>query len=218
MAKYTIEFREILNNEPFKTEINNILNSYAIELEEHRKELNEKIINHFMFYEIGVLPSSKFLFNFNKKLHEIMPYYNQLYKSENLEYNPLYNIELTETFKNNKSEIGKNMNKGKSSSINNSDDVNIFSDTPNTELSIDDIKNNKYATTTAYNNSVGNNSNSIESNQDVENSIVDEYIRETKGSSAGLSFSRAIEQWRNVMINIDMMIIEELEILFLQIW
>lgn len=218
MSKHTIEFREIIEIEPYKSELEKILNSYTIEVEEHRNILNEKIINHFMFYEIGILPTSKFLFNFNKKLHEIMPYYNQLYKSENLEYNPLYNIELIETFKNTKNETGKNINNGTSTSINNSDNVNIYSDTPNTELSVDDIKTNKYATNTAYNNSVDNNSNTVQSNTDIERLSTDDYVRETKGSSAGLSFSKAIAQWRDVMINIDMMIIDELEELFLQIY
>ena len=44
------------------------------------------------------------------------------------------------------------------------------------------------------------------------------YTRKTEGSSAGLPFSNAIAQWREIMINIDMMIIEELEPLFIQLW
>ena len=44
------------------------------------------------------------------------------------------------------------------------------------------------------------------------------YTKKTKGSSAGLAFSTAIKKDRETYINIDQMIIDELEDLFISLW
>ena len=64
-----------------------------------------------------------------------------------------------------------------------------------------------------------NNSNSTTS-QNFSNSgnTTESYVRKTLGSSAGLPFSKAIKQWRDIMINIDMQIINELKNNFMLIW
>lgn len=65
------------------------LNNYPIFDEGHRAILNNKIIRHYYFREICCDSPERFNFYLETKMDEIMPYYNQLYKSELLEYNPL---------------------------------------------------------------------------------------------------------------------------------
>lgn len=65
------------------------LNNYPIFDEGHRAILNNKIIRHYYFREICCDSPERFNLYLETKMDEIMPYYNRLYKSELLEYNPL---------------------------------------------------------------------------------------------------------------------------------
>lgn len=73
------------------------LNNYPIFDEGHRLILNNKIIQHYYFREICCDSPERFNFYLETKMNEIMPYYNQLYKTELLEYNPLATEFYSET-------------------------------------------------------------------------------------------------------------------------
>ena len=62
-----------------------------VAFEDYRQVLNNKIINHFYLREIGAETPDRFNFYLGRKMQEIMPYYNQMYKSELLEFDPLAN-------------------------------------------------------------------------------------------------------------------------------
>ena len=59
---------------------------------EHRPLLLKKILLHYYQREIGFETTGLWKLKLNTKLKEIMPYYNQLYASELLEYDPLQNV------------------------------------------------------------------------------------------------------------------------------
>jgi hypothetical protein len=44
------------------------------------------------------------------------------------------------------------------------------------------------------------------------------YERKEFGSSKGYTFAQNIQQWRDIMINVDMEIVKELEPLFINLW
>ena len=75
------------------------LKHYPIFSESHRQELNEKIVNHFRYREIGYETVTQFIFALNRKMFEIMPFYNQLYESEELEISALTNYSYDEVSK-----------------------------------------------------------------------------------------------------------------------
>lgn len=90
MSKYTTELRYLIEND-FDIGLKN----YPIFDENYRVLLNQKIINHYYFREIGMETAELFKRYLNTTMNEIMPYYNQLYKSELLEFNPFYNVDKT---------------------------------------------------------------------------------------------------------------------------
>ena len=92
MSKYTTELRYLIEN---NFDIG--LKDYPIFDENYREPLNRKIINHYYFREIGMETAELFKRYLNNTMREIMPYYNQLYKSELLEFNPFYNVDKTVT-------------------------------------------------------------------------------------------------------------------------
>lgn len=92
MSKYTTELRYLI-----ESNFDLGLDDYPIFDENYRELLNQKIINHYYFREIGMETAELFKRYLNQTMKEIMPYYNQLYKSELLEFNPFYNVDKTIT-------------------------------------------------------------------------------------------------------------------------
>ena len=57
--------------------------------------LYKKILRHYYFDEIAHETAAQFIMRLNTKLDEILPYYNQLYASAALEFNPFYDVDYT---------------------------------------------------------------------------------------------------------------------------
>lgn len=94
MATYTTELRALIEN---GFDIG--LTSYPIFDETYRPSLNAKIIEHYFFREIGFETAELFKRVINRTMCEIMPYYNQLYKSQLIEFDPMRNFDKTEEHK-----------------------------------------------------------------------------------------------------------------------
>lgn len=92
MSKYTTELRYLV-----ESNFDLGLKDYPIFDEAYRETLNQKIIRHYYFREIGMETAELFKMYLNMTMNEIMPYYNQLYKSELIKFNPLYNVDKFET-------------------------------------------------------------------------------------------------------------------------
>lgn len=67
------------------------------ETSEHRAKLYQKILAHYYTREIGYETVGLWKLKLNQKMMEIMPYYNKLYESELIEFNPMMNIDRTLT-------------------------------------------------------------------------------------------------------------------------
>lgn len=110
MSKYTTEVRYICEHFSGLTEsvgyndveqvIKNCLPkvfdfNFPIFDESYRSVLETKILRHYYTREIGLETAGLWKLKLSTKLNEIMPYYNKLYKSELIEFNPLYDVDLT---------------------------------------------------------------------------------------------------------------------------
>lgn len=115
MSKYTIELRHILETYAGYTEenavfaeVNSVIQAaipkvfdfdFPIFDENYRNVLETKILRHYYMREIGFETVGQWKLKLETTLNEIMPYYNQLYKSELLEFNPFYDVDLTREHK-----------------------------------------------------------------------------------------------------------------------
>lgn len=112
MSKYTTEVRFIcenyagLNESEGQNNINTIIaNSrdkvfdfdFPIYDESYRSVLETKILKHYYTREIGCETVGLWKHFLDMKMNEIMPYYNQLYKSATLDFNPLYDCDYSTT-------------------------------------------------------------------------------------------------------------------------
>lgn len=92
MAKYTVTIYELIQS-GWDFDLKN----YPLWSERYRQTLNKKILDHYMFREIGFETPQMFNFYINRTLNEIMPYYNQLYETTILDFDPLSNYKIDET-------------------------------------------------------------------------------------------------------------------------
>ena len=62
----------------------------------YKETLESKIMSHFYTREIGLETVGLFKHHLKNKMREIMPYYNQLYESERLKFDPFINTEYSD--------------------------------------------------------------------------------------------------------------------------
>lgn len=274
MGKYTTQVRSICEYYAGRSEsqgyndIDSIVEAaapsifpdYPIFDESYRTTLNKKILKHYYMREIGEETVGLFKLRLDTTMNEIMPYYNQLYESALLKFDPLTDVDLT-TDKNRagvKSEVTKNSEVNESSGTevkessvdSNENGVNVqrenaenndwerYSDTP--QGSLTDIANNTYLTNAtnntgeSSNQSVGNQTkissdkgnevknasevNGKESEKSGSISNLEDYIEHIKGKRSGITYSKMLLEFRETLLNIDMMIIDELKDLFFKLW
>lgn len=70
---------------------------YPIFDENYREHLESKIISHFYTREIGLETVGLFKHHLKNKMREMMPYYNQMYLSEKLKFDPFMNTEMNDS-------------------------------------------------------------------------------------------------------------------------
>lgn len=112
MSKYTTELRYICETEAGLSEsvgyskIKDVIAKaipkifdfdFPIFDENYRNVLETKILKHYYTREIGLETYGLWKLKLDTKLNEIMPFYNQLYKSALLEFNPLYEVDYSKT-------------------------------------------------------------------------------------------------------------------------
>ena len=113
LSKYTLEVRNICEslvarseraefmdvNEVIKLARPNIFNfEYPKWNSEYNEMLEEKILRTYYMREIGVETYGLFKLRLQVKLNDIMPYYNKLYESEKLKFDPLKEIDLSTVY------------------------------------------------------------------------------------------------------------------------
>lgn len=119
MSKYTTQVRFIcetaagLSESEGQTTVKQIIAAaipsvfdfdFPIFDESYRIVLETKILKHYYTREIGLETVGLWKLKLDTKLNEIMPFYNQLYKSELIEFNPMYDVDLTRDHTLNRSE------------------------------------------------------------------------------------------------------------------
>ena len=179
MSKYTTELRFICENYAGYDESTGLTNvddvieksrskvfdfDFPIFDESYRNVLENKIIMHYYTREIASETVGLWKFWLRTKMNEIMPYYNQLYRSATLEFNPFYDVDLTTdyqrvdngehsnsgTMSESRSESGSGNASGSESNTdgNKNDHWEYFSETP--EGGINGVANLNYLTTALH--------------------------------------------------------------------
>lgn len=204
MSKYTIELRNVImiyGEETVKSwfmdyDLSDYLTPEQIATIETaglwtKEKLADKIINHFYMREIGLETPALFKLKLKSMLDEIMEEYLPVIYSTAIKYDPLVNVDYTETY------TGSDTNSGDSLSVN--------SDTPQGQISKSEILAGKYASSTGA--------------SEATNTSNQNYTKNVKGNSGvSATAQRMIMQYRENIRTTTKDIIDKLEPLFMGIY
>lgn len=223
MSKYTIELRELFTpikfNPPLYTreEVENFFKDYnineyltpeQIDVIQNtniwsKDRLARKIVDHYYMREIGQETIGLFKHYAKVTMQELMEEYLPLIYSSAIKYDPLVNVDFTETFE----RTANTDNTGNA----NSSGLGVASDTPQGQISKSAILQGNYASST-----------SASENETTSSSTSDEterYTKRTKGNSGISATAQAmVKQYRDNIRAIDREIIEKLEPLFMGLY
>lgn len=215
------------------------LSQYPIFDEAYRPKLNDKIIDHFYFREIGFETAALFAFYLRRTMNEIMPYYNQLYTTQALIDDPLSDFQrkYTEEWDADRHDTGNTTNTttrdGGETETTETESIdhnaNVFQDTPMSMLhnsGSPSPENMDYATNVTYDDGNGttNGTRTLSRDEHDTSQRVDDLNRNEAGTKlhdeSGRNHSQAylLKEYRDTFVNIDMEIIGDLEDLFMGLW
>ena len=208
MSRYTTELRFIVENTSLEEveamfkdyELSDYLTEDEIAVIEERgtwskDKLAKKIVEHYWVHEIGLETVGLFKHQAKVAMQEIMEEKLPLIYSASIKYDPLVNVDFTETYEEENSQDG------------NADGLNVNSDTPQGQISKQSILAGNYASSTGASEGTSHSEGS------------QSWTRTQKGNSGSLSTAqKLVQQYRENIIMIDRDIIKDLSQLFMRIY
>lgn len=207
MATFTMYYHDAIEAEPGI--VTKALTEYPIFNEDYRDHLNKTIADHFHNREIGFETPSMFELGLRRKMNLIMPVYNKHYITDALAagVDPLQTMSM----KNKSTNVGTTINTGESSNDSTSESksrtVNqVF---PQSRLA----DNGDYAESAQ--DSISNataKADALEKSESQQKSDADGLVVGSQGQTSMLLFNH-----RTTFVNVDAMILDELEELFMSV-
>ena len=235
MSKYSFELRELFEpikfNPPIFTreQVENFFKDYELSdylTPEQINTINEfgvwskdklakKIVDHYYMRESGFETIGLFKHYAKVTMQELMEEYLPLIYSSSIKYDPLVNVDYTETF--NRTADTTNNGTSNSNSNSNSSSLGVNSDTPQGQIKKSEILQGRYASTTGA--TENESSISDTTNTNSTSNTGEEYTKRVKGNSGvSATAQKMVEQYRDNIIAIDNKIIKELNILFMGLY
>lgn len=232
MASYTMELRKVI--EYFgREEVENWFKDYDLshyltptQIEQITKfnvwskdRLAEKIVDNYYMREIGFETPALFKHYAKIEMKKIMERYLPKIYSNFLEYDPLSNVDFTETYTREIAGQTQNQGTSNSTSTNGSSGLNVSSDTPQGQISKQAILSGSYASQT----NASETESEIEDNTTTENqgtsNTVEKFTRHEEGDNGVIiTNQRLVKEYREIIVAIDEEIINELNCLFMGIY
>lgn len=224
MARYTIELRNLINmvgEDEVKSwftdyELEDYLTAEQISVIEAqgiwtKDKLAQRIIDHYFMYEIGFETPALFKHQAKVAMQEIMEEKLPLIYSAAIEYDPLVNVDYTETFE---SETNSQSDSN-STSTSDSSGLTVSSDTPQGQISKSNILAGSYASSTGAN----ENESTITDNSSNTGTGNESYTKHVKGNSGvSATAQRMVQQFRENIIMINRDIINDISTLFMGVY
>ncbi|MBR5795297.1 MAG: hypothetical protein IKY26_04080 [Erysipelotrichaceae bacterium] len=224
MARYTIELRHVIDmfgEAKVKSwfmdyDLSDYLTDEEIAVITARgvwskDKLAQAIIDHYYMYEIGLETPGLFAHQAKVFMREIMEEKAPLLYSAAIKYDPLVNVDYTESF----DRTSGNQSSSNSTSTNNGSGLSVSSDTPQGQISKTAILSGEYASSTSANET----ENTVKDNTTTSGTGSEEYTKHVKGNSGvSATAQKMIQQYRENIIMINRDIIKDINILFLGVY
>lgn len=236
MARFTIELRNVIDmfgEDKVKSwfmdyELSDYLTDAEIAVITARgvwskEKLAQAIIDHYYVYEIGLETPGLFAHQAKVLMRELMEEKAPLIYSAAISYDPLVNVDYTETFDKASTNEGTGTNNSESNSTsgNTSSGLTVNSDTPQGQINKANILAGNYASNTSANESESNvedNTTNTSTSTSSENGT-EKYTKHVKGNSGvSATAQKMIQQYRENIIMINRDIIKDVNMLFMGVY
>ncbi len=233
-ARYTEVLYNLLKNPRVKALIDNAMSEYPMYVPENpvtftviptRQELNKMILDHFKYREIAFETVGRFIDELRTTMNEIMPFYYQLYKTEDV-MNGLEdifgNLDVIESFSETNSTTGNATSSATSSASSQSNDKNVSSDTPQDQLGLTNMQIDSVSYANNINWGKVNSSSSGEDSGSSQTSASGtiQHTLTRKGNQGVNTYAHDMGELRNIFMNITKSILDNPRIqeLFMMIY
>ena len=207
MAQYTMTIQQMIN-----INVNIFDFDYPIFNESYRSTFEDLFIDHFLLDEIAHETIAQFKHRLKSKLNLIMPYYNKIYMSQELEQRILDNYEVTEII--DRVVTNDNIRNFENNNTRNSVNKNLYKDTPKTKT---DISNFDIVTNLSKNIDDETSNNNTKENSNSKN--IESYQRKMSGNIGVQTDADAIVKYWSSLRNVTLEIFEnELSSLFMGVF
>lgn len=188
------------------------LDKYPIFDEDYRDSLNGSIFGAYLMREIGLETESLFRQRMIHMMRLQMPYFNKLYESERLKYDPLNQVSMHTTSVRQSEMTSDTETEGSSTAESTTKNKAVNSETPQDMLS----GTADYATSASTADGAGSQSGDTRGTESVSanNSANDSVVAEGRSVSG----QELVMAYRQSLINVDAMVIEYLSPLFMMLW
>lgn len=230
MSKYTTSIRNIIDsltgnseqstadnfNSRILTACPLIFLPFPLFNEDYRLTLESKILKHYYTREIAFETFGLWKIKLDTRMNEIMPYYNKLYYSAELTFDPLHDVDLTR-INSGTSESGQNTqstSRATNTQHGTNQDINKYSETPSGALV--NVISGQYLTNANVDDSTSTNTGESESEASGSDHATNltEFSEHITGKQGGKTFPEMIKDYRDALINVDLQVIEALSDLF----
>ena len=232
MASYTMEVRKVVEFYG-RDEVESWFKDYQLEdylTQEqiativnagiwNKNKLAKKIVDHYYMREIGFETPGLFANRVKARMQEIMEDYLPVIYSNSIQFDPLVNVDFTETFQREVESESQNSGTSNSSSNSSSSGLNVNSDTPQGQISKSEILQGKYASNTSASETGSEVQDTTSTQNNGTANQLENYTKRTKGNSGVSATAQAlIKQYRDIIRAVDREIIEELNDMFMGIF
>lgn len=192
------------------------LDDYPIYDESHRQVLNDKVLRRYWMREIGFETFGQFKWNLRRRMHELMPYYNDLYRSAEMITDPMTTKDMTYTERWTRDESTGRTGQGTSKTDSSTSDRNVYQETPMNGLDTGAIEAMDYATNVTFDDGSSSSSGSTTSKSDYTGDFEGTKGHEEKGYDSPQA--DLVLKYRETIRNIDLEIVDSLNDLFMGVW
>lgn len=237
MASYTMELREYI--EMWSQNDSSLTTKERIEIgrqklfdfeypifdANYKKVFETNFIRKFYMREIGYETEALFKFQLESWMLINMPYFNKMFESELIQFDPLENSNVSSTAKKNVDTTQNGSSSGSTTNDKTDDDFSrqLISNNPDTRLTIttEDGKGViEYASSIIENNSNNKTTVTGNTNDESTNDInsVEDYVQSRSGKIGSQSYSKMLQDFRKTFIRIENEMFNEMQQLFMLVY
>lgn len=182
--------------------------------------IETKFLRHYYTREIGHETVGLWKLKLEDKWLMKLPYYNKLWESAMLEFNPFNDVDyFVEHAGSGTSDRTDNVETDKSgTNTANADRIQKYSDTP--QGGLDGVIDTDWLTNATQNQDELSGAFTENGSQDSTSNLIstDEYLRHVYGKMGNVSYSKLLKEYRSTFMNIDEMFIDEFKKLFMLVY